>query len=82
MKKNVLLRHPFIGSVVLSFVYLAPLSAIPLQPGMQIVADPQLQACLDQAIDTNNWTTTEEVTALNCPDRTIRSLDGLGNWLT
>ncbi|MGR9117545.1 MAG: leucine-rich repeat domain-containing protein, partial [Gammaproteobacteria bacterium] len=73
------LRHPLtlIGSVILSSFYLAPLSAIPLQPGMQLVADTQLQACLDQTITAHNWTTTEEVTELICPEQGIQALDGI-----
>lgn len=78
MKMNFLQRHPLLGSLLLGVVYVAPVSAIPLEPGMQIVPDPQLQACLDQAVDANNWATTEDVTALDCPGYGIQTLDGIG----
>ncbi|MGJ0486276.1 MAG: leucine-rich repeat domain-containing protein [Methylomicrobium sp.] len=77
MKKKFLKRHAFIASAVLNFVYSAPLLAIPFQPGMQLVADPQLQVCLDQTVNANNWTTTEEVTELNCPNQGIQDLGGI-----
>lgn len=48
-----------------------------IQPGVPILADPQLQVCLDEAVIANGWTTTEEVTSLSCSDRGVVDLGGI-----
>lgn len=67
---------PLIATSVL-YLNSFSVSAAPLQPGVPILADLQFQACLDEAIQANGWTQTEEVMELVCPNRNIEILEGI-----
>ena len=52
-------------------------AAGPIAPGSNLLADPGLQACLDEALVANGWTTTEQVVSLECPGRGVSGLGGI-----
>lgn len=52
-------------------------AAGPISPGSNLLADPGLQACLDEALVANGWTTTEQVVSLECPGRGVSGLGGI-----
>ncbi len=79
MKFFYLLRCTFARLFFVSILSLSCLPALagPIQPGGSLLVDPQFQSCLDEALLTNGWTTTEEVTSLSCSNRNITLLDGI-----
>lgn len=78
-----LVRNTLACLLVFSALSLAstPVFAIPIQPGVSILSDPQFQACFDEAVQANGWTDTEQVDVLACPDRAIESLGGVENFI-
>lgn len=46
-----------------------------------IVADSNLQACLQSLVDENKWTDTKDVTVINCHSQDIQSMRGLEQFI-
>ena len=79
MKNRLLIPSAFTRLLIQLALTISCFSAFadPIQPGDPVLSDQQFQACLDEALITNGWTTTEEVVSLSCGDRGIEFLGGV-----